>query len=80
MGWDNVITHMGYGERFRRHRRWMHDNFQAKPALDGYRPIQRRETYTLLADLLAAPADFLQHVNRSVPHPSSGLLFMLTAS
>ena len=64
MGWDNVITHMGYGERFRKHRRWMHDNFQTKPALRGYHPIQRRETYTLLAGLLESPVDFLAHINR----------------
>ena len=64
MGWDNVITHMKYGERFRRHRKWMHDSFQTKASLQSYRPIQRRETYMLLSDLLAAPADFLAHINR----------------
>ena len=64
MGWDNVITHMKYGDRFRRHRKWIHDNFQTKSALEGYRPVQRRETYTLLSDLLKAPADFLSHINR----------------
>ena len=64
MGWDNVITHMGYGDRFRKHRRWMHDNFQTRSALQGYQPIQRRETYTLLSGLLAHPANFLAHINR----------------
>ena len=64
MGWDNVITHMKYGDRFRRHRKWMHDNFQAKTSLEGYRPIQRRETYMLLTDFLKAPNDFVNHINR----------------
>ena len=64
MGWDNVITHMGYGDRFRKHRRWMHDNFQTKSALHGYRPIQQRETYTLLSGLLETPGEFLSHINR----------------
>ena len=64
MGWDNVITHMPYGDRFRKHRRWMHDHFQTKTALEGYRPIQRRETYTLLSGLLESPAAFLSHINR----------------
>lgn len=64
MGWDNVITHMRYGDRFRKHRKWMHDNFQTKLALEGYRPIQRRETYTLLSGLLETPNVFLSHINR----------------
>ncbi|KAI0742440.1 cytochrome P450 [Daedaleopsis nitida] len=74
MGWDNVITHMRYGDRFRKHRRWMHDNFQTKSALDGYRPIQRRETYTLLAGLLETPADFLSLINRW----STGMIMDIT--
>ncbi|KAI0351242.1 cytochrome P450 [Trametes cingulata] len=64
MGWDNVITHMPYGERFRKHRRWMQDGFQSRDALQGYRPIQRRETYTLLSGLLESPADFVNHIHR----------------
>ncbi|KAI0363937.1 cytochrome P450 [Pilatotrama ljubarskyi] len=64
MGWDNVITHMPYGERFRKHRRWMQDGFQSKAALLGYRPIQRRETYTFLSGLLESPADFVNHIHR----------------
>ncbi|KAM5537299.1 hypothetical protein V8D89_009029 [Ganoderma adspersum] len=74
MGWDNVITHMGYGDRFRKHRRWMHDNFQTKTALQSYQPIQRRETYTLLSGLLAHPADFLAHINRW----STGMIMEIT--
>ena len=64
MGWDNVITHLGYGDRFRRHRRWMHDHLESKYALSGYRPVQLRETYMLLSDLLRDPVDFLSHINR----------------
>ena len=59
-----MITHMGYGDRFRKHRRWMHDSFQTKTALRGYQPVQQRETYTLLSDLLAHPTGFLAHINR----------------
>ncbi|KAI8992776.1 cytochrome P450 [Trametes punicea] len=64
MGWDNVITHMPYGDRFRKHRRWMQDGLQSKDILFGYRSIQRRETYTLLAGLIESPADFASHVHR----------------
>ncbi|KAH9886935.1 cytochrome P450 [Cubamyces lactineus] len=64
MGWDNVITHMRYGDRFRKHRRWMHEGFQSKDALLGYRHVQRRETYTLLSGLLETPTNFLNHIQR----------------
>ncbi|KAI0705960.1 cytochrome P450 [Cerioporus squamosus] len=74
MGWDNVVTHMPYGDRFRKHRRWMHDNFQTRPALHGYRPIQQRETYTLLSGLLETPGDFLSHINRW----STGMIMEIT--
>ncbi|PIL26517.1 cytochrome P450 [Ganoderma sinense ZZ0214-1] len=48
MGWDSVINNLPYGERFRKHRKWLQDAFTSKAALMSYRPIQRRETYTLL--------------------------------
>ncbi|KAI0640974.1 cytochrome P450 [Trametes meyenii] len=64
MGWDSVITHMPYGDRFHKHRRWIRDGFQTKDALFGYRPVQRRETYTLLAGLLESPAGLVDHLQR----------------
>ncbi|KAH9916560.1 cytochrome P450 [Epithele typhae] len=74
MGWDNVVTHLKMGERHKRHRKWMHDNFQTKSALDGYRTVQLRETYTFLAGLLDTPADFLSHINRW----STGIIMDIT--
>ncbi|KAI0632690.1 cytochrome P450 [Trametes polyzona] len=64
MGWDNVITHLPYGERFHKHRRWMQQGLQSKAALLGYRPIQHRETCTLLAGLLESPTGFIDHIHR----------------
>ncbi|CCL99826.1 uncharacterized protein FIBRA_01850 [Fibroporia radiculosa] len=64
MGWDNVITHMTYGERFRKHRRWIADAFQNKDSLKSYRPLQYKETYILLSGLLQNPGDVRLHLRR----------------
>ena len=57
---------MPYGERFRKHRKWLQDAFVSKAALASYLPIQRRETYTLLAGLCDSPKLFMDHVKRYV--------------
>ena len=64
LGWKEVPTQMGYGERYRKHRRWMHDAFVAKDALLSYRAMQRRETYILLAGLVSSPQDYTSHARR----------------
>ncbi|PCH42868.1 cytochrome P450 [Wolfiporia cocos MD-104 SS10] len=64
MGWDCVITHMSYGERFRKHRRWISKAFEGKDALQSYRPVQRRETYLLIAGLIETPERFSSHIER----------------
>ncbi|KAI8992754.1 cytochrome P450 [Trametes punicea] len=64
MGWDSVLNNLPYGERFRKHRKWLQDAFVSKPKLATYRPIQRRETYTLLSGLCEAPELFMDHIKR----------------
>ncbi|OSX56954.1 hypothetical protein POSPLADRAFT_1158493 [Postia placenta MAD-698-R-SB12] len=64
MGWDCVITHMTYGDRFRKHRRWISNAFQDKHSLGSYRPLQRREAYMLLSGLLQSPELFRSHIKR----------------
>ena len=66
MGWDNIVNSLPYGERFRKHRKWLQDAFASKDALIGYRPIQRRETYTLLSGLCDQPDLFMDHITRYV--------------
>ncbi|KZT73493.1 cytochrome P450 [Daedalea quercina L-15889] len=63
MGWD-VMTHFSYGERWRRHRKWIAGAFQDKDALLSYRPLQRRETYILLSGLMDTPQQFMGHIRR----------------
>ncbi|EIW56941.1 cytochrome P450 [Trametes versicolor FP-101664 SS1] len=64
MGWDSVLNNLPYGDRFRKHRKWLQDAFVSKAALATYLPIQRRETYTLLAGLCDRPELFMEHVKR----------------
>ncbi|KAH9951189.1 cytochrome P450 [Amylocystis lapponica] len=64
MGLDRAITHFSYGERFRRHRKWVHEAMEEKPSLEIYRPAQRREVYVLLSGLAETPLQFALHVRR----------------
>ncbi|CDO76596.1 hypothetical protein BN946_scf184868.g10 [Trametes cinnabarina] len=64
MGWDSVLNNLPYGDRFRKHRKWLQDAFVSKPMLATYRPIQRRETYTLLSGLCDTPELFMDHIKR----------------
>ncbi|EMD32760.1 hypothetical protein CERSUDRAFT_118484 [Gelatoporia subvermispora B] len=64
MGWDSAITHMPYNDRFRKHRKWIQDAIQSKPALLSYRPLQYRETYTFLSSITETPGDFMSHIRR----------------
>ncbi|KAI0742389.1 cytochrome P450 [Daedaleopsis nitida] len=64
MGWDSVLNNLPYGERFRKHRKWLQDAFASKPVLASYRPIQRRETYVLLSGLCDSPELFMDHIKR----------------
>lgn len=68
MGWDSVINNLPYGDRFRKHRKWLLDAFQSKANLVGYYPIQRRETYTLLSGLCESPELFVDHIKRYVSY------------
>ncbi|KAI0081411.1 cytochrome P450 [Panus rudis PR-1116 ss-1] len=58
MDFERMLTHTRYGERFRKLRKWTRDAFMDKTTLNTYKPIQLRETYTLLAGLLETPERF----------------------
>ncbi|KAI1795388.1 cytochrome P450 [Ganoderma leucocontextum] len=66
IGHDLSLPFLRYGERFRKHRRWMHDAVGSKASLLKYRPIQIREAHLLLRNLLETPDNFIEHVYRYV--------------
>ncbi|KAI3612779.1 cytochrome p450 [Moniliophthora roreri] len=63
MGWQNASTHMRYGPRFRKHRRFIHQTFNQQ-ASHCLKPIQERETLTLVHGLIQTPENFIQHIRR----------------
>ncbi|KAH8093136.1 cytochrome P450 [Cristinia sonorae] len=64
MGWDSTLTHIRFGERFRKHRKWMQSAFMTRPALNSYRPLQKRESHIMLAGLLTDPDAYVRHFTR----------------
>ncbi|PCH43333.1 hypothetical protein WOLCODRAFT_153387 [Wolfiporia cocos MD-104 SS10] len=66
MGWDSGLVFMKYGERWKRYSKWAQNAFNDKAALRSYRPLQRREVYTLLLGLRDTPDKFSEHVKRYV--------------
>ena len=46
MGWDSVLNNLPYGERFRKHRKWLQDALSPRPhSLKGGRSC--RNVYVL---------------------------------
>ncbi len=70
-----ALPPMPYGERFRKHRRWMHDAVGTRERLTALRPLQLRGVHTLLRNLLRSPEDFVEHLHLCVPSPSMILHF-----
>ncbi len=59
---------MPYGDRFRRHRKWMYDGVGNKDRLRSYQDLQREGVNNLLRNLLRNPHEFLDHVHLYVNH------------
>ncbi|PSR76828.1 hypothetical protein PHLCEN_2v8209 [Hermanssonia centrifuga] len=64
MGWGAVLTHLPYGEKFRKQRKWFQAAFQSKTALHAFQALQRRETYVLLTGLTDSSNAFRSHLKR----------------
>ncbi|KAF8525402.1 cytochrome P450, partial [Gautieria morchelliformis] len=64
MGWDWLVTFMPYGEKWRRHRRTIHQHFHPDAAT-RYEPVQLRHTRELLTQLYETPEQFAEHVRHT---------------
>ncbi|KAL0958951.1 hypothetical protein HGRIS_014263 [Hohenbuehelia grisea] len=64
MGWDWSFGHMPYGERWRRHRKLFHRQFQPS-VVNSFFPIHIRETHALLKRLLDTPDDMINHLRHN---------------
>ncbi|KAF9526217.1 cytochrome P450 [Crepidotus variabilis] len=63
MGWELASTHMRYGPRFRKHRRFINQFFNQK-AVAGFRPLQEKEILILLEGMMHDPDRFVDHLRR----------------
>ncbi|KAI0334306.1 cytochrome P450 [Cubamyces sp. BRFM 1775] len=58
-----ALVSIPYGNRLRKHRKWLHDGVANKTKLVEYRDVQRREVRRLLQNLLADPKPFRDHLH-----------------
>ncbi|KAF8202965.1 cytochrome P450 [Pholiota molesta] len=65
MDWDWDFVHMGYADRWRRHRRMFHQYFQPRN-LASYYPLQKKMAIALLDQLAQSPAEFAPHIKQFV--------------
>ncbi|KAJ3863973.1 cytochrome P450 [Lentinula novae-zelandiae] len=63
MGWQNASTHVRYGPRFRRHRRFIYQTFNQR-AVETLRSVQEKEISHLIQDLIREPEQVAQHLQR----------------
>ncbi|KAI0364039.1 cytochrome P450 [Pilatotrama ljubarskyi] len=63
MGHESSLPPMPYGDRFRKHRRWMHEAIGTREKLESYQAIQLREAHNLVRNLLSSPERFLEHLH-----------------
>ncbi|KAF5349315.1 hypothetical protein D9758_011802 [Tetrapyrgos nigripes] len=63
MGWHNASTHVRYGPRFRKHRRFIHQTFNEQAA-HLLRPLQGKETLNLIRGFVETPGQYSQHIRR----------------
>lgn len=70
MGWSSILAVMRYGDRFRRQRRMMWQQFNAQAVL-SFRDMQRSQVIQLLGRLLKTPDDFANHIVQYVTNDLS---------
>ncbi|TFK67985.1 cytochrome P450 [Pluteus cervinus] len=63
MGWQAASTHVRYGARFRKHRRFIQQTFNQR-AIATLRPLQEQETLIFLQGLTQSPKSYVDHLRR----------------
>lgn len=67
MGWDWDFGLMGYGQRWKEHRRMFHHHFN-HDAVQNYKPVQERRARQFIKELLAHPEQYAQLTRQCVSH------------
>ena len=63
--WDWLTAFMPYGDRYKKHRAFMH-RFTQPSALSNYIPMQTKEVHVMLKNILNNPSDYDRYVTKSV--------------
>ncbi|KAG5730241.1 O-methylsterigmatocystin oxidoreductase [Termitomyces sp. T112] len=63
MGWHSASTHIRYGPRFRKHRRFIQQTFNQRASI-VFHPLQERESLILLDNMIQSPDFFVRHFKR----------------
>ncbi|KIY50214.1 cytochrome P450 [Fistulina hepatica ATCC 64428] len=64
MGWDCMFGNMRYGEKYKKHRRTFHRQFQAS-AIQVFSQTQTREAHKLIRLMLHSPHNFVEHLREN---------------
>jgi cytochrome P450 len=65
MGWTSVLSHLPYGDKFRKHRRLVQEYFHPR-LIQNYYPMIELEAAMFIAELAKTPKDFRAHLRRYV--------------
>ncbi|KAJ3010156.1 hypothetical protein NUW54_g2574 [Trametes sanguinea] len=63
IGQTSSLIAIPYGDRLRKHRKWLHDGVGNKTQLASFQDIQRREARRLLHNLYDEPEHFREHLH-----------------
>lgn len=64
LGWDPATPFMCYGDRWRKHRKWIQTAYGERTSLVGHRTLLKRECMVLVQNLMVSPEMFLIHLRR----------------
>jgi cytochrome P450 len=63
MGWGSILAQLSGGPKFRKHRKITQETMGPR-YVNEYIPLQKKTTYTFLADIGDTPASFVDHIKR----------------
>ena len=64
VGWKNLLVLFSYGERFRTHRKLLHQEIGTPSSMSNFYVAEERETRKFLKCVLAKPDDLAAHVRK----------------
>ena len=63
MGWGSILSQLSVGPKFRKHRKITQETMGPR-YMNEHVPLQKKTTYTFLADIGDTPTNFPDHIKR----------------